>query len=509
MDSYGMFGRLQYLPHARHAKGEMRTIIDGDTHHRWGEIPEVKETYAVMGYINEHQVAIMETTFGGRPELADTTGCIDYVSLMTIALQRSRTAREAISVMTSLTQQYGYVSEGESFSIADTSEVWILEMIGKGAGERGTVWAAIRIPDDCICAHANQSRIHHIDFKDKENVMYSKDVVSFARRKGYFTGKDADFSFADAYAPADFSAIRICEARVWSFFNHFVDGMEKYVPAVDGHHIGEAEPMPLYFKPNRKLSLSDVMNCMRDHFEGTPFALDQDNDPGAGIFNAPYRPTPLYFKVGDKTYFNERPISTQQTASTFVAQIRGWLPACIGGVLWYGNDDPNMVPYTPIYCGATQAPRPYNDPKADDVTFSWNSAFWVCNWVSNMTYPRYSHVFPSVEKERNAIEGELLSLQKTVEAKALELYKQSEAQAVNYLTSYGCGSAERMLDRWKKLGEYIIVKYNDITVKPEKDGKFEMTPDGLAVPPERPGYSEKFRETLVKTTGDRFLVPQK
>lgn len=504
-DDYGMFGRLLYLPAGSHAAGTMRKIYDGDTNKYHGEIPEAPYTYAVMGYINEHQVGITETTFGGCGELTDPKGTIDYVSLMTIALQRSKTAREAIKVMTTLVQEYGYASEGESFSIADPNEVWILEMIGKGPEERGTVWVAVRIPDDCIACHANQSRIHRFDLKDKRNVMYSKDVISFARKRGYFDGKDADFSFADAYAPADFGAIRYCETRVWSFFNRWVEGMDRYLDYADGKHIGQADPMPLYFKPKRKLSLQDVMDSMRDHYEGTPF--DVTKDVGAGPYESPYRPTPLSWEYKGKKYFNERPISTQQTAGTYVVQIRDFLPNAVGGVIWYGNDEPNMVAYTPVYCSATKAPECYDPKDADGVTFSWNSAFWVENWVANMTYPRYSQLFPSVEAARRELESSYLKDQAQVEAKALELMTEDAARAKAYLTDYSIRCANRMMQRWKQLGEYLIVKFNDQAVKPEKDGKFELTPDGLGKPVERPGYPERYREVIVKATGDRYLVP--
>lgn len=504
-DDYGMFGRLHYLPAAQHAKGEMRKIYDGDTNHYHGEIAEAPYTYAVMGYINEHQVGITETTFGGRSELEDPKGIIDYVSLMTIALQRSKTAREAIRVMTSLVQEYGYASEGESFSIADPNEVWILEMIGKGPQEKGAVWVAIRIPDDCIACHANQSRIHQFNMKDKKNVMYAKDVITFARKKGYFTGKDADFSFADAYAPADFSAIRFCETRVWSFYNKWVNGMEQYLDYVDGKHIGQAKPMPLYFKPKQKLSLQDVMSSMRDHYEGTPF--DITKDVGAGPYEAPYRPTPLVWEHKGKKYFNERPISTQQTAGTYVIQLRASLPNAIGGVLWYGNDDPNMVAYTPVYCCASKAPECYDPKDASDVKFSWNSAFWVENWVSNMTYPRYSQLFPSVKAAREELESKYASQQAEIEAQAKALLSQDPARAKAYLTDYSAQCAKQMMNRWKQLGEYLIVKFNDQSIKPEKDGKYEMTPDGLGKAVERPGFNENYREVITKETGDKYLIP--
>ena len=506
-DSYGMFGRLVYYPAAQHAPGTMRQIYDGDTNEHHGQIAEAPVTYSVMGNINEHQVAITETTFGGREELVDTAGIIDYVSLMAIALQRSKTAREAIAVMTSLVQEYGYASSGESFSIADPNEVWILEMIGKGSGRRGTVWVAVRIPDDCIAVHANQSRIHKFDLKDKRNVLYSKDVISFARERGYFNGKDADFSFSAAYAPADFGSQRYCDARAWSFFNRWVDGMDRYLDFVDGKHIGTSEVMPLYFKPNRPVTLKELMMSNRDHYEGTPF--DITHDAGAGIYESPYRPTPLSFEVDGKQYFNERPISTQQSAFTVVAQLRGNLPNAIGGILWFGNDDPNMIAYTPVYCCADRVPPCYDKIAANDVTFSWDNAFWVCNWVANMTYPRYSQLFPSVEAVRDRLEDGYIARQAEIEKQALTLYETSPAEARKFLTDYTVTTAQDMLKEWKKLGEYLIVKYNDQAVKKEKDGKFLLTPDGLAVPPERPGYPEQYRRTLIRETGDRYLVPEK
>ena len=505
-DDYGMYGYLRYYPAAKHAKGEMRRIVDGDTNKFLCEIPEVAETYAVMGNINEYQVAIMESTFGGRPELDGKGNGIDYVSLMALGMQRAKTAREAIKVMTSLVQEYGYAGSGESFSIADPNEVWVLEMIGKGDKKEGAVWVAVRIPDDCISVHANQSRIHQFDMNDKKNVMFSKDVIKFAREKGYFNGEDKDFSFADAYAPADFGALRFCDARAWSFFNRWVEGMDKYIESVDGHHIGEAEVMPLYFKPKQKLSLHDVFTSNRDHFEGTPF--DVTKDAGAGLYDMPYRPTPLVWEYEGKEYFNERPISTQQSGYTVVAQVRENMPDAIGGILWFGNDDPNMVSYTPVYCCATAVPECYSGKHGDAVTFSKESAFWMCNWVANMTYPRYSQLFPSVAAVRDRLEQQFFTQQKEVETKATELYKENPDKAIAYLTDYSKNCANQMMKEWKELGEYLIVKFNDMTVKPEKDGKFLYTPEGLGERPERPGFSKQVKETIIKTTGNKFEMPK-
>lgn len=505
-DSYGMYGRLLYYPAARHAKGTMRRIVDGDTNKYLCDIPEAEQTYAVVGQINEFQLAITETTFGGRPELDGAGQGIDYVSLMTLGLQRAKTAREAIQVMTSLVEKYGFASSGESFSIADPNEVWMMEMISKGQNKEGAVWVAIRIPDDCIAAHANHSRIHKFDMKDKENVMYAKDVVEFARKKGYFTGKDSEFSFSNAYAPTDFSAIRFCEARVWSFYNRWVEGMDKYVDYADGFHIGKAEPMPLYFRPKQRLSLQDVMESNRDHYEGTPF--DVTKDAGAGPYEMPYRPTPLTWEYEGKKYFNERPISTQQTAFTVVAQVRSGMPDAVGGVLWYGNDDPNMVAYTPVYCCVNTIPECYAAETANDVTFSWKSAFWVCNWVANMTYPRYSQLFPALRSTRDELENGFVKQQAVIEQKAMQLLASNPERGKAYLNSYTDACAQKMLRRWKQLGEYMIVKFNDMAVKQETpDGKFKLTPDGLAVPPQRPGFGEQYKKTIIETTGNRFLVP--
>ena len=372
-DSYGMFGQLYHYPAGIHAKGSMRDIYDWDSGKYLGQIKEAHQTYNVVGNMNEFQVAIGETTFGGREELADSTGIMDYGSLIYVTLQRSRTAKEAIRVMTDLVKEYGYYSEGESFSIADPNEAWILEMIGKGPGVKGAVWVAVRIPDDCIASHANQSRIHQFPLNDKENCIYSPDVISFAREKGYFDGLNKDFSFSKAYNPLDFGGVRYCEARVWSFYNQFNKAVgEKYLPYILGK---SDEPMPLYIKADRKVSVRDIQHAMRDHYEGT--ALDITKDMGAGPFKTPYRLSPLSFEVNGQKYFNERPISTQQSGFAFVAQMRANLPDAVGGVLWFGLDDANMIAFTPVYCCSTRIPDCYSDKNGDCVTFSRDSAFWI------------------------------------------------------------------------------------------------------------------------------------
>lgn len=503
-DDYGMFIGLCHYPAGKHAKGEMRQIFDWDTKEYHGQIPEAGETYNVIGNINEFQLTIAETTFGGRHEMVDTTGILDYGSLIYIALQRSKTAREAIKVMTTLAETYGYCSEGETFSICDPEEAWIMEMMGKGPGSRGVVWVAVKIPDNAICAHANQSRIRKFDQKDKKNVMFSKDCISFARGKGWFDGKDEDFSFCDTYAYPDFSGRRFCEARVWSFFNHFSKDMNKYLPYVEGK-VKNAKPMPLWIVPDKKVSLQDIRDCMRDHFEGTPFALD--NDPGQGIWEMPYRPTPLTYEVDGREYFNERPTSTQQSGFSYIAQLRVWLPRQIGGILWFGNDDGNMVAYTPVYCGNTEQPKCYNTPGADAVTFSKDNAYWVCNWVSNMVYPRYSLMFCSLKSVRDSLEQSYDADQAEIEAMALSKYKNNVSEAIKYLNDYSNIKAQQMLERWRQLAIYLIVKYNDMTVKPEANGKFKRTKTGLGARVERPGLPKKIAREIVKATGDKYAVP--
>lgn len=505
-DDYGMFIGLAHYAAGTHKKGEMRKVIDWDTKKYHGEIPEAPVTYNVIGNINEFQVTIGETTYGGREEMVDTTGIIDYGSLIYIALQRSRTAREAIKVMTSLAEKYGYNSEGETFTICDPNEAWIMEMMGCGGDKKQkVVWVAVRVPDNAICGHANQSRIGVFSQYQTE-VLHSKNVVSFARQKGWYKGTDKDFSWKNTYAFPDFSGRRWCEARVWSFFNHHKD-MSRWLPWAIGKD-KNAEDMPLWIVPNKKLSVQDLESDMRDHYEGTELSVADGKDMGGGIWQMPYRPTPLAFKVNGKSYFNERPTSTQQTGFSYVSQMRSWLPREIGGVLWFGNDDGNMIAYTPIYCGNTVQPECYNTPGADAVTFSMKNAYWVCNWVSNMVYPRYSMMFPSLKTVRDSLEASYFTNQAAVEAKAKELYKDNKDAAIKYLNDYSNQKAQQMLARWRQLAFYLIVKYNDMTVKPEADGKFTRTKEGIGATVERPGYPEAFKEKLVKETGDKFEVPQ-
>lgn len=504
-DDYGAYGFMNFLPGGKHKKGEMRALYHYESNNYLGEIPEAEETYSVVGLMNEFQLTIHETTYGGREELADTlTGLFDYGSLMYVTLQRAKTAREAIKVMTDLVEKYGYQSEGESFTIADPNEVWIMDMIGKGPGRKGAVWVAVRVPDDCISGHANQSRIRQFPLKDKENCIYSKDVISFAREKGFFNGKDADFSFSAAYAPSDFGAQRYCEARVWSFFNKWAaDDMMPYLSYAKGET--SDNPMPLFVKPKSLLSVQDVKDMMRDHYEGTP--LEIQSDLGMGPWEMPYRPTPLSYEVDGQKYFNERPISTQQTANVYVDQMRSWLPNYIGGVVWFGNDDTNMVPLTPVYCCSTSVPECYAVSTADAFHFSTRSAYWVQNWVSNMVYMRYSVLFPELKSMRDRLESDYNSLQESTEKQAASM---SEAEARKFLSAYSHRTAQSMMDNWNQLAQTIIIKYNDMTEKKMDDnGQYLKTPGGNPRPVLRPGYPESYRRKVVQEAGSRYKVPAK
>ncbi len=500
-DSYGLYGELYHWPAKQYAPGEMLQVHEWDSGKYLGEIPQVLQTYNVIGNMNEHQLAIGETTFGGRSELSDSTGIMDYGSLIYITLQRAKNAREAIQVMTNLVKEHGYYSSGESFSIADPEEVWILEMIGKGPGNKGAVWVAVRIPDDCVSAHANQARIQQFPLNDPENCLYSSDVISFAREQGYYEGTDADFSFAQAYAPLDFGALRFCEARVWSFFNRVNSEMGHYVTYAQGK---STDPMPLYIKPDRKLSARDIQNCMRDHYEDTE--LDWRYDLGAGPFNSPYRLSPLTYKLDDESYCNERPIATQQTAFSFVAQMRSWLPNEIGGIFWFGIDDAAQTVYYPFYCGHTEVPHEMEVGNGDLLTFSWTSAFWIHNWVSNMVYSRYSDKIKEVQKVQSKLEDQFEASGPEVEEKAKALYEQSRPEAVQYLTQYSNDLVKGGLAEWKKLGEYLMVKYVDGVIKREENGQFQRNPHGLPVSPIRTGYPEPFIRRVIEETGDKYKV---
>ncbi len=500
-DSYNLFGELYHWPAKKYNAGEMLKVYEWDTGKYLGEIDQALQTYNVIGNMNEYQLAIGETTFGGRSELVDSTGIIDYGSLIYITLQRAKNAREAIKVMTDLVSKYGYYSGGESFSIADPNEVWVMEMIGKGVGNKGAVWVAVRIPDDCVSAHANQARIQQFPLNDPENCLYAPDVITFAREKGYYTGEDDNFSFAQAYAPLDFGAMRFCEARVWSFFNSVNKDMGKYVTYAQGK---TTEPMPLYIKPDNKLSAQDVQRMMRDHYEGTE--LDWRFDVGAGPFNSPYRWSPLTYEVDSVEYCNERPIATQQTAFSFVAQMRSWLPKEVGGILWFGIDDAAQTVYYPFYCGHNVVPEEMAVGNGDLLNFSWTSAFWIHNWVSNLVYTRYSDMSEDMKKVQSDLETLFAVQQPQIEEKALAIQKQSGDEAVKLLTEYTNNLVGEGLGQWKKLGEYLMVKYIDGVIKPEVNGEFKRNEYGQPASPIRPGYSNEYYQKIIDQTGDKYKV---
>ena len=495
-DSYNLYGELYHWPAKKYNAGELLKVYEWDTGKYLGEIPQVLQTYNVVGNMNEHQLAIGETTFTGRRELSDPNGIMDYGSLIYITLQRARNAREAIKIMTELVKDNGYYSTGESFSIADPNEVWVMELIGKGA-----VWVAVRIPDDCVSAHANQARIQQFPLNDPENCIYSPDVISFAREKGYYTGSDEDFSFAQAYAPIDFGALRFCEARVWSFFNHVNKDMAKYVTYAKGE---TTDPMPLYIKPDKKLSMRDVQNYMRDHYEDTD--LDWRNEYGAGPFSSPYRWSPLTWEVDSVEYCNERPIATQQTGFSFVSQSRSWLPNEIGGIIWFGIDDAAQSVYYPIYVGNTTMPEEMAVGNGDLLNFTWESAFWIHNWVSNMVYNRYSDKIVHVQELQDKLESSFETNQPEIEKEALALYEESKTEAVNFLNNYSNTSVTEGLKEWRKMGEYMMVKYVDGVVKKEENGKFKRNEHGEPASPDRPGYPNEHYRKVIEETGDKYKV---
>lgn len=495
-DSYFLFGALYRYPAATYPAGAMLDIYEWDTGKYLGKIKQVEKTYSVIGNMNEHQLSIGETTYGGREELIDTTAIMDYGSLIYIALQRSKTAREAIKVMTDLVAEYGYYSSGESFSIADPNEVWIMEMISKGPNNKGAVWVAQRIPDDCVSGHANQARITTFPFDDKNNCLYSEDVIVFAREKGYFKGKNKDFSFSDTYAPLDYSGLRICEARVWSFFRKVDPAMDKYITYVKGE---TAERMPLWIKPTFKVSAQNFKEYMRDQYEGTEF--DMTKGVCAAPFGSKLRHSPLGFKVDGVEYMHERPVATQQTGFTFVAQMRSWLPNYIGGILWFGVDDAASNIYVPMYCGNTEIPLCYDEHNGSLLEYSSTSAFWTYNWVANYAYGKYSYMMPDIKKVQSHWENQFNVLVPAMDKVAVNM---TEADARVFLTNFSNSQAENSTAAWKKLGEYLLVKYMDGNIKKEADGKFLQ--NEFHIPPGiiRAGYSEDIlRRIATENPGQR------
>ncbi len=519
-DSHLLYGELYHFAAAEYPAGTMLKIYEWDTGKYLGEIPQVSKTYNVIGNINEHQVAIGETTYGGRGELVDTTGIMDYGSLMWIALQRSKTAREAIKVITDLVEQYGYYSSGESFSIADKNEVWILEMIGKGPGNKGAVWVALLVPDGYVCAHANQARITTFTYQKKNKwddpkatVFNSPDVISFARAKKYFDGKDEEFSFSDTYAPVDFGGARFCEIRVWAFFNAITDGMDKYWDYAKGNITHGANGyatnrMPLWVKPNKKIGVLDVMDYMRDHLEGTE--LDMSKDLGAGPFGCPYRWRPLTWEVDGVSYCNERATATQQTGFSFVAQMRSWLPDNVGGIHWFGVDDAACCVYMPIYCGVNKVPHALAHGNGSIMDFSFDAAFWVFNLVSNYAYTRWNLIYPEIRTLQREMENRFVEEVKLVDHKASKILgannnmEASNKELINILNEYSVTTVQMTTERWKQLWIDLTVKYLDGNVKeksPVKDGYKYVTP---AI--KYPGYGEDYYRRIVNETGDKLKV---
>jgi dipeptidase len=501
-DSHVLYGELYHRPAADWPKGAMAEINEWDTGKYLGKIPQVSHTYSVIGNMNEFQLSIGETTYGGRSELHNPSGIMDYGSLIYVTLQRAKTAKEAIETIVALCEKFGYYSSGESMSIADANEVWILEIIGKGPGKNGILYVARKIPDGYVCAHANQARITTFPLNDPANCLYSKDVITFAREKGWYNGKDEDFSFRDTYAPLDFGSLRGCEARVYAFFNHVAKGMDKYIDYAMGYDA--RNPMPLWIKPDRKLTPQDLMAYMGDHYEGTP--MDMTKDLGAGPFACPYRWRPMHFEVDGQQFLNERAIATQQTGFSFVSQSRSWLADPIGGILWFGVDDATTTQYVPMYCGMLEIPENFAEGNGDLLVYSGTSAFWIFNMVSNMCYLRYNYMIEDVKKVQSELTSKFASAIPAIDKAAELLFAKDEKLARQFLTDYSCQQASLTFDKWKKLSEYLLVKYIDGNIKKEKDGKFLDNGTGVAVGPNQPGYSEAWKKMVKENTGNLLKV---
>lgn len=497
-DSHNLYGELYNQPAADHPAGTMRKVVEWDTGKPLGEIPEVPHTYATIGNMNEHGLVIAESTWGGREEL-EGTGTIDYGSLIYITLQRARTAREALRVMTDLVKDYGYASSGESFSIADPDEAWILELIGKGKAGKDAVWVARRVPDGHIAGHANHPRIHRFPLKDKSGeTIYSPDVISFARSQGYFDGKDEDFDFCKAYAVTDFGALRGCDARVWAYFNKFASGMDKWLPWIDN---AQGEPMPLWVKPDKPLTATDMKWMMRDHFEDTPY--DMTNDIGAGPYKVPYRWRPMNFKVDSAEYVHERAIATQQTGFSFVGQLRSDVAPELRGLLWFGTDDANTNVYLPIFCSVRKAPTQLGH--GDINTLDWNSNFWVNNYVANQAYNRYSQMIPDIRRVQSGLET---AIDEDVRVAFEQIPEFADAEIRASLTQDLADIwAEKATTAYKQLGDFLFVKFMDGNrKKTDANHNFIKSEYGMPVYPEFPGYDERYFRSIVNDAGERLKV---
>ncbi len=515
-DGFGWAGSLFYSPAGRHEPDEQIAVRGWGPSHEGQYVRQVAYTYNVVGLMNERQVTIVETTFDGRLELQNREGLLDYFSLMRLALQRSATAREAIRCMAELVEEYGYNSTGESITVCDPDEAWIMEIVGKGSGRKGAVWVALRVPDDCICAHANLSRIRQFPQERKGSYksissrklkeinrsevecVYAADVVAFAKEKGYYSGKDEEFSFRDAYCPIDFENVRYADARVWSFFRHHSSDMDQYLPYINGD-FAKCDHLPLWVRPDNKLSLRDLQADMRDHFEGTP--LDMTADMTAGPWQMPIRPLPMHFADRDSVnYFRERPIATQQTGFTMTCQMRRWLPNEVGGVTWFNCDDANMVAYVPLYCCLTQVPDPFRAENNQSSKFSFESAFWMNNWVANMVYPRYSIMIADLRAAQRELEDYYFADQKSVEARTKTM---TASERRDYLNGKSRDYAERMMQRWDTLAKWLIVRYNDQVVR-RVDEQGNLVRWGY----DTPGYSQPFIDAIGTATGDRYRLKE-
>jgi dipeptidase len=530
-DSHVRYGELYFRKGGIWPEGSMVKLYDRGSNRLMGQIPQARQTYNVIGFMNENQVCIGETTFGGLHQLEDTTGTIDYGSLMFLAMDRAKTAREAIKIMGELVEKYGYYGGGESFSIADPNEVWIMEIVGKGTEmvldkktkslvnkNKGAVWVAIRIPDGCISAHANQARITTFTLENGKTsissknlnkiniptieVVYAYDVIQAARDKKLFTGKDSEFSFSDTYAPMTFDAARFSEIRVWSMFKEVKSGMNDYLDYVSGKNLKHR--MPLYIKPDRKLTPADLMHFKRDHLEGTPF--DMTKDAGAGSFGLPYRWRPLTWKYNGKEYLNERATATQQTGFSYIAQMRSWLPNPIGGINWFGVDDASSTVYVPFYCGITAIPHSYAEGNGDMLTYSEDAAFWSFNKVANFCYLRYNLMIEDVKKLQSKLEGTFAQEITNSDQKAMELWKTNPENARKYLNEITEDRANSTVASWNKLFEYLLVKYIDGNIKREENGQFKRNAYGFPVGPMQPGYNDTWKKQVIESNGDVLLV---
>jgi len=533
-DSHVRYGQIYFKPRATWAAGSMQTIYDRSSNKPLGQVALPSETFQVVGFMNEYQVSIGESTFGGRDELVDSTGIIDWGSLMFLALQRSKSAREAIKVIAELVDEYGYYSLGESYSIADPNEVWIMELIGKGIdykidkkskqqynANKGAVWIAIKVPEGYVSAHANQARIttfpkengiksissknlNKIFNKDIE-VVYAYDVIDFARSKKYFEGKDEEFSFSDTYAPLTFGALRGCELRVWAFFNQINDDMQKYWEYATGNM---SKPrMPLFVKSNRKISARNLMEFKGNYLQDTE--LDMSKDVGAGPHGLPYRWRPMRWKFDNREYFHERVTATQQTAFSWVAQMRNWLPDQIGGILWYGVDDANLSVHAPFYCSMTKIPFAYAEGNGDILKYSENSAFWTFNRVSQHAYLLYDRIIVDLRKKQNELRDKYESFVPAIDQGALLLHEKDPNQMIQFLTDFSCNTANSLVQEWKELGNFLLVKYLDGNIKKEKDGIFLRNQWDFPLDPVHPPYSEEWYKIIIDNTGEKFQTPTK